>query len=121
MQKITELTELGFSEAVVVNDTIYTSGQVGIDLKTNKFVTNEVAGQAKQTLSNIEALLKEVGSDKNQIVKMTVLLTSIDDFEKVNTVYKEFFGDSFPARTTCVVKELPGGALVEMDCIAIKK
>ena len=108
-----------YSQAVMVNGFLYTSGQIGIDPSDGSMVSGGVRKQADRVLNNIEAILLEAGLNKKNIVKLTVFLMDLEDFQHINQSFKEFFdGLSFPARTTVEVRGLPLNALVEIDCVA---
>lgn len=107
-----------YSQGVVLDDWIWTSGQVALDPSTGKIVGQDAATQADRALSNIEAILKAGGSGLGQVVRATVYLTNMDDFAAVNAVYARYFSSAFPARSCVEVSRLPLGALVEIDVIA---
>lgn len=107
-----------YSQAVVTNGMVYTSGQIALT-PDGVMLENDIAIQTKQVLQNLTAVLQEAGSDLNQVVKTTIFLASMDDFAAVNEIYAEAFGEHKPARSTVAVKTLPKNALVEIDAIAI--
>ncbi|UUZ71312.1 RidA family protein [Polaromonas sp. P1(28)-8] len=107
-----------YSQGVVLDGWIWTSGQVALDPSTGKIVGRDAATQADRALSNIEAILKAGGSSLGQVVRVTVYLTNMDDFVAVNAVYARYFPSAFPARSCVEVSRLPLGALVEIDVIA---
>lgn len=107
-----------YSQAVVVNGMVYTSGQIGMD-ETGKVVADDVVNQAHQVLKNLFYVLEEAGAHFNDVVKTTIFLADMDDFEKVNEVYAHYFGHHKPARSTVAVKTLPKNVLIEIDCIAV--
>lgn len=109
-----------YSQAVMVKDTLYCSGQIAIDPRTKKMIDAGVAEQSEQVLKNLVAVVRSAGLDVNNIVKTTIYLTNIADFKLVNEIYGSFFKDHKPARATVEVANLPAGSLVEIDCIAIK-
>ena len=106
-----------YSQAVVVGNMVYCSGQIAIDPATQEFAGGTIEEQAKRVLENLKAVLEEAGSSMEQAVKVTVYLKDMSDFAKVNAVYAEYFTGN-PARATVEVSALPKGALVEIDCIA---
>lgn len=108
-----------YSQAVKSGNTIYLSGQLGLDPKTGKMVEGGVAAQAEQALKNICAVLKSQGATADNVVKTTVFITKISDFQTVNAEYSKVFTKDFPARSCFAVAELPLGALVEIECIAV--
>ena len=97
---------------------IFTSGQVAIDPATNTFTNGNIKEQTKQVLENISSLLAESGSDLKRVVKTTCYLKHMTDFDEMNAVYAEYFGESKPARSTVGVQRLPKDALVEIEVIA---
>jgi reactive intermediate/imine deaminase len=109
-----------YSQAVAAGDTIYLSGQIGIDPKTGKLVDGTIAGETKQALENIKAVLLDAGSDMTKIVSVTVYLADMEDFAKMNEIYAGYFKQPYPARATVAVKSLPKSARVEISVIAVK-
>jgi len=107
-----------YSQAVVVNGIIYTSGQIGMD-ETGKVVADDVVNQAHQVLKNLFYVLEEAGAHFNDVIKTTIFLADMDDFEKVNEVYAHYFGHHKPARSTVAVRTLPKNVRIEIDCIAV--
>ncbi|XP_030596812.1 2-iminobutanoate/2-iminopropanoate deaminase isoform X2 [Archocentrus centrarchus] len=108
-----------YSQAVIVDRTMYISGQLGMDTASGQLVDGGVQAQAKQALVNIGEILKAAGCDYSNVVKATVLLTDINDFNSVNEVYKTFFSSNFPARAAYQVAALPRGGLVEIEAVAV--
>ncbi|KAJ8290958.1 hypothetical protein GJAV_G00019660 [Gymnothorax javanicus] len=108
-----------YSQAVVVDRTMYISGQLGMDPSSGQLVTGGVQAEAKQALVNMGEILKEAGCGYNNVVKTTVLLADMNDFTNVNDVYKQFFSSNFPARAAYQVAALPRGGLVEIEAIAV--
>lgn len=109
-----------YSPGVRAGDFIYVSGQGPIDPKTDKLVVTDVATQTRLTLENIQRVLQAGGADLVDVVKVSVFLKHIDDFQAMNAVYGEFFGEIKPARTTIESKFHQSDMLVEVDCIAYK-
>jgi len=107
-----------YSQGVVLDGWIWTSGQVALDPATGTLDGSDAATQADRALKNVEAILQAAGSGLDRVVRATVYLTDMDDFAAVNKVYAGFFGDSLPARACVEVSRLPLGALVEIDAIA---
>merc|ERR1712168_553610 len=108
-----------YSQAVIAGNTMYISGQLGFNPETMAFVSEDAAGQAKQALANMGHILDAGGSAFNKVVKATVLLDDIKDFQAVNEVYKTFFTEKQPARAAYQVAKLPKGGKVEIEAIAI--
>lgn len=106
-----------YSQAVRSGSLLFCSGQIPINPTTGKIEAQNVEGQAKQVLSNIEALLQSLGSDFSRVVKATVFLKEMADFPKVNPIYEASFGGHKPARSTVAVAGLPLGALIEIEVI----
>ncbi len=107
-----------YSQAVKFGNVIYTSGQIGLTPQGE--LVGDIQVQTRQVLENLSAVLKAGGSRLNQVVKTTIFLSNMEDFATVNAIYAEFFGEHKPARSTVGVKELPKGALVEIECIALQ-
>ena len=120
-QIINQNKSFPISSANVFKNLVFTSGQIGMDFEEGKLVSDEIESQTKQALVNLENVLLASDSDKYQVLKTTVFLSDMSNYEGMNTVYADFFEDKFPARSAMAVKELPAGALVEVECIAIKK
>lgn len=106
-----------YCQAVKVGNMIFTSGQIGIDPKTDKLLEG-LEAQTKQTFMNLSAVLTAAGSGLERVVKTTIFITDIANFSLVNSIYAQFFREPFPARSTVEVSRLPKGALVEVDAIA---
>lgn len=109
-----------YSQAVLMNNTLYISGQLPINPTTGT-ITGTIKEQTEQSFKNIKAILKEAGMDTSNIVKTTVLLKDMSDFSGMNEVYNGQFDGDFPARSAFAVKDLPKPeALVEIEVIACK-
>lgn len=108
-----------YSQAIEVNGMIFVSGQLPIDPKSGT-MPEGIKEQTRQSLSNIKAILEEADSGMNKVVKTTVLLSDIANFGPMNEIYAEFFTEPYPARAAFSVKDLPKGALVEIECVAAK-
>jgi 2-iminobutanoate/2-iminopropanoate deaminase len=108
-----------YSQAIRLGDMIYCSGQVALDPATGQLVEGDVAAQTRRALENLTAVLAEAGSGLSNVVKTTVFLSAMSDFQAMNEVYSAAFGGHKPARSTVAVAGLPRGALVEIDCIAV--
>jgi 2-iminobutanoate/2-iminopropanoate deaminase len=107
-----------YSQAIVANGMIYTSGQIGMDEK-GVVVAGDVVNQAHQVMKNLFYVLEAAGAHFNDVVKTTIFLADMDDFAKINEVYAHYFGHHKPARSTVAVKTLPKNVLIEIDCIAV--
>jgi len=108
-----------YSQAVKAGNVIYTSGQVSLDPKTAQLVTGDFAAQARQVFDNLAAVLRAGGAEFRNVAKATVYLANLADFETLNAIYAEYFGDHKPARTTVQVAGLPKKAALEIDLIAV--
>ncbi len=108
-----------YSQAVEANGTLYVSGQLPVDPSTST-VPETIEEQTLQSLKNTEAILSEAGYAKSDVVKSTVLLSSMDDFAAMNGVYASFYSEPFPARVCYQVAKLPLGVKVEIETIAVK-
>ncbi|MBW7891230.1 MAG: RidA family protein [Chitinophagaceae bacterium] len=106
-----------YSDAVVVNDFVFVSGQASVDFKTSKFVLGTIEEETRRTLDNIRQILQAAGTDMDHVVKCAVHLSDISEFGRYNAVYSEYFPGVKPARTT-VQSVLAEGIKVEIDCIA---
>lgn len=109
-----------YSQAIEVNGFVYASGQIPIDPETGQFVEGGIKEQTRQSLTNAQNILKEAGTDLSHVVKTTVYLSDIANFAPMNEVYAEFFTEPYPARSAVAVKDLPKGALVEIEVLAVK-
>jgi 2-iminobutanoate/2-iminopropanoate deaminase len=98
---------------------VFVSGQVSLDPATQKLVEGGVAEQTEQALKNLQAIVEAAGSSLANVVKVTVLLHDINDFATMNSVYSRFFSENQPARAAFGGNDLPLGALVEIECIAL--
>lgn len=107
-----------YSQAVVVNGIVYTSGQIALTPE-GVMLEDDVIVQTKQVLKNLQAVLEEAGSAMDKVVKTTIFIASMDDFATINGIYEEAFGSHKPARATVAVKTLPKNALVEIDAVAL--
>ncbi len=111
-----------YSQAVVANGMVYTSGQIALTPGGSEELLDEgVVVQAVAVLRNLEAVLIEANSSLDMVVKTTIFLADMNDFALVNEVYAEAFGSHKPARATVAVKTLPKNALVEIDAVALVK
>lgn len=107
-----------YSQAVSANGFVFCSGQVPFEPSSMELVSGSIADETKRCVKNLEAILKEAGTDLASVVKTTIYVTNMDDFAEVNDAYASFFGSEPPARATVGVAALPKGARVEIDCIA---
>ena len=108
-----------YSQAIEVNDMVYTSGQIPLDPATGELVEGDVQAQAHQVFKNLIAVLEEAGTSMDKAVKTLCFLDDMADFAAFNEVYAEYFTEK-PARSCFAVKALPKGALCEVEVIAVK-
>jgi 2-iminobutanoate/2-iminopropanoate deaminase len=108
-----------YAQAIKANGFVYTAGQIPIDPKTGNFVEGDIKPQTRQVLENLKAILETAGTSLDRVIKATVFLKNIADFAAMNEVYTEYLGQAKPARSTVAVAELPRGALVEIDLVAL--
>ena len=109
-----------YSQAILVDKTLYASGQLGIDPATGDFVAGGVKEQTEQVFRNIRAILTEAGFEMSDVVKTTCFLADMGDFAEMNAVYAEQCEGSFPARSAVAVRTLPKNGLIEIEVLAIK-
>jgi len=109
-----------YSQAINFKNLIFTSGQIPIDRKTNNIVSDIFKDQIIQVLYNLNEVLVSAGSNKKNIVKLTVYLTDLSNFKQLNEAFEHFFVDNFPARSVVEVSALPMNVKVEIDAICIK-
>ena len=108
-----------YQQAIKANGFIYTAGQIPIDPKTTNLVEGDISAQTRQVLENLKAVLEAGGSALDRVVKATVFLKNMADFAAMNEVYAQYLGSAKPARSTIAVAELPRGALIEIDLVAL--
>ena len=111
--------DLPFSEAVLVQNTLYLSGQIGVLPGTLDLVPGGIQPETRQTLENIQATLERNGASMDQVVKCTVMLADITEWDAMNEVYREFFPPPAPARSALGANGLALGARVEIECVAM--
>lgn len=109
-----------YNQAVMVNGTLYVSGQIAINPETQELVMDNIEDETRQVMKNLRAILLEAGMDFSHVVKCSIFLSSMGNFAKVNSVYGEAFTSDFPARETVEVSCLPKNVNVEISCIAVK-
>lgn len=109
-----------YSQAVQAGNLLFVSGQIPIDPATGAFAGEDIVSQTRQSLTNVKNILAAAGYTCTDVVKTTVLLADIADFAAMNAVYAEFFTENCPARACFAVKDLPKGALVEIEAVACK-
>ena len=107
-----------YSQAIEYNGMVYASGQIPVNPATGQVESDNIEGQADQSLKNVGAILKEAGLDYSNVIKTTCFLADIADFAKFNEVYSRYFKEEAPARSCVAVKDLPKGVLCEVEVIA---
>jgi len=111
-----------YNQGIRFDQFVFTSGQIALDPATGELVGDDVQSQTHRVFQNLQAVLNSAGTSLTHIVKTTVFLTSMSDFQAMNAVYASYFDGSdvmLPARTTVAVAELPRNALVEIECVAL--
>lgn len=108
-----------YSQAIKVDNMVYTSGQIPLDPETMEIVSPNIEEQTKQVLKNLEAVLKEAGSGLNSVIKTTLFIKDMNDFNTINGIYADFFKDNKPARSCVEVARLPKDVRLEIEAIAI--
>ena len=109
-----------YSQAIVANGFLFTSGMVPIDPATNQLVEGDITVQAKQAISNLKNLIEASGSSCDKVVKTTVFIKEMNDFGAINEVYATFFNGAYPARSCVEVARLPKDVMLEVEAIAVK-
>ncbi|MBV9256850.1 MAG: RidA family protein [Ktedonobacteraceae bacterium] len=108
-----------YSQAIRYGQFIYTSGQIPLDPATGEIVGEDVQTQTHRVLQNLQAVLESAGASLKSVIKTTVFLARMSDFQAMNAIYASYFTDTAPARSTVAVAELPRKALVEIECVAL--
>lgn len=108
-----------YSQAIRSGQFVYTAGQVALDPASGQLVGDDIQTQTHRVLQNLQEVLESAGTSLANVVKTTVFLARMSDFQAMNTVYTGYFSNPAPARTTVAVAELPRQALVEIECIAL--
>jgi 2-iminobutanoate/2-iminopropanoate deaminase len=109
-----------YSQAIEINGMLFISGQIPINPSTGKFVEGGIVEQTTQVMENISAILIAAGYNFSHVVKSTCLLSTMDNFKAMNEIYGKYYTENPPARAAFAVKDLPMGALVEIETIAVK-
>lgn len=105
-----------YSHAMVVNNLVFTSGQIPLDTEGN-IVSSDVKEQTKQVLENLSVVLEEAGSDLNSVVKATIFISDMNEFQQINEVYGSYFNEHQPARSCVEVSRLPKDVKVEVELV----
>jgi len=109
-----------YSQAIMIKDTLYVSGQIPLDPHSGNLVLDSIENSTHQVMKNLGSLLNEAGLDYSNIVKCSIFLKSMDDFAQMNSIYADYFSSVPPARETVQVSKLPMDVNIEISCIAIK-
>ena len=109
-----------YSQAILIKDTLYVSGQIPLDPDNGQLVDSGIEESTHRIMKNIQSLLSEAGMNFENVVKCSIFLKNLDNFSKVNDVYGSYFGSTPPARETVQVSKLPMDVDVEISCIAVK-
>jgi 2-iminobutanoate/2-iminopropanoate deaminase len=109
-----------YNQAIIVNDTIYISGQICIDPSTNQLKNKDIQEETHQVMKNLKNILQEAGMNFNHVVKTTIFITDMNSFSEVNEIYGKYFEGDFPARETVQVSALPKFVNVEISAIAVR-
>lgn len=106
-----------YSQAIIANNIVFLSGQIGLDPKSGKIISKDFKIQAQQAFKNMQAVIEEAGGTLNDIVKLNLFLTDLDNFSIINDIMSEFLPTPFPARSTVGVSSLPKDAQFEVEAI----
>jgi len=109
-----------YTQAVLVNDTLFCSGQIAIDPQTGHLQSNGIESETERVLENLGAVLHSTGMDFRHVVRCTVFLADINDYAQMNEIYARYFSEAPPAREALQVAALPRGARIEISCIAVR-
>jgi 2-iminobutanoate/2-iminopropanoate deaminase len=109
-----------YSQGIAAGGFVFASGQIALDPATGQLVAGDVRAQTRRVLDNLRAVLETAGSSLDQVVKTTVFLAHLSDFAAMNEVYAAYFAGAPPARSTVPVAELPPGALIEIEAVALR-
>lgn len=107
-----------YSQAVIINNMVYTSGVIPINPEDGTIVEGDIKKQAERVLKSLSALLKDSGSDLTKVVKTTVFIKNMEDFPMINEVYASYFTENYPARSCVEVARLPKDVLIEVEAVA---
>jgi 2-iminobutanoate/2-iminopropanoate deaminase len=108
-----------YSQAIKTGNMVFTAGQIPLDPATMKIIDGDIQAQTRQVMNNLGKVLEAAGASFGSVIKTTIFLQHMADFPKVNEVYAEYFSDTPPARSTVAVAELPLGAHVEVEAVAL--
>lgn len=108
-----------YNQAVLVNNTLYISGQICLDPQTNNLKNRDIQDETHQVMQNLKAILNEAGMSFNHVVKTTIFITDMNKFSEINEIYGKYFSGNFPARETVQVSALPRFVNIEISMIAV--
>ena len=108
-----------YSQAIMVGNTLYVSGQIPFVPETMTLVSEDIQAQTRQSIENIKAIVNEAGGELSDIVIVNVFVKNIEDFDKINEVYAEYFSEAKPARALVEVARLPRDVKIEIEAIAV--
>ncbi len=108
-----------YNQAIASNNTLYISGQIPLNPETNELISGDIETETHQVMKNLQAILQEAGLDFAQVVKCTIFVKDLNNFNLINSVYGSYFGQNPPARETVEVSRLPKDVNVEISCIAV--
>lgn len=109
-----------YSQAILVGNTLYTSGQIALDPETGVLKTEEIKSETQLVMTHLQTLLKEAGMDFSHVIKCSIFIKDMGQFAQINEVYGSFFNENPPARETVEVARLPKDVNVEISCVAVK-
>jgi 2-iminobutanoate/2-iminopropanoate deaminase len=109
-----------YNQAILINNTLYASGQIAIDATTGQLVTENITDETHLVMKNLKAILTAAGMSFHNVVKCTIFIKNMDDFASINEVYGQYFTEIPPARETVEVARLPKNVNVEISCIAVE-
>lgn len=111
-----------YSQAILINNFLYISGQIAINPQTNQLINSNIEDETNQIMKNIDCILKNIQMNYNNIIKTSIFIKNILDVEKINNIYSQYFiDDQYPVRETIEVSNLPKNANIEISIIAYKK
>ena len=109
-----------YSQALQIGETLYISGQIGLDPESGELQNNDLETETRQMMANVKAILSEAGMNLENVIKCTIYLDNMDEFSKINQIYGEYFRERPPAREAIEISKLPKGANVEISVIAVE-
>lgn len=110
-----------YSQAVLAGDTLYVSGQIAFDPETGKLILSDIEAETRRVMKNLYGILVAAGMNFSNVVKCSIFVKDMNNFQAINAVYGEYFGENAPARETVEVARLPKDVNVEISCVAVKQ